>query len=286
MSRLANIFARVSEQFGVWIMRIVAVSLLALLFFVTGGGISQNDRWRINEINVSGSNVVAGDEIRALVDEMLLGNYYFMYSRGNSYLFPRREIQAVLLQTFPRLATATVRRVSDKIITTEITERKPFALWCGEEYNKERYELNDCWFIDDTGFVFDRAPTFSKGVYLEVYGGMENVQSDNMLRATIINEHFALAYAAQNAIRKDIGTPLRIIIKPDGEYGVTVRASQAYPVLKNVELQFKDKQNPDILVQNLISALPVQFPSDEAPKKKLEYIDLRFNNRVIFGFEK
>ncbi len=311
MARLVNIFARVNEQLGVWFMRTLAVSLLILLFFVSGGGISQNDQWRISEIRITGANVVASDEIKARVGENLLGNYYFVYSRGNSYLFPRREIETALLKTFPRLSTATVRRVSNKTITIEITERKPFGLWCGEEYNKEMYELNDCWFIDDTGFVFDRAPTFSEGVYLEVYGGIDGLKNGDALRTAIIHERFVFAHAFQNAIRKDIGTPLRIIMKPDGEYGVTIQTSHTYPVLIGVELQFKDKQDLDILVQNIISALHEQFPEDASRpvdlldtisqevsrltdlhdtipqnrKRKLQYIDLRFNKRVIFGFE-
>ncbi len=312
MSRFANIFARVNEQFSVWFMRTVVFSILILLFFVAGGGISQNDRWRISEITITGANVVASDDIRARVGEKLFGNYYFVYSRGNSYLFPRREMEATLIQAFARLSTATVHRVSDKTIAIEITERKPFALWCGEEYNKEMYELNDCWFIDDTGFVFDRAPTFSEGVYLEVYGGIDGLKNGDALRTAIIHERFVFAHTFQSVISKDIGTPLRIIMKPDGEYGVTIQTSQEYPVLTGVELQFKDKQNPDILVQKLIAALPVQFPedalrpadlrdmipqeqsrlndlSDTIPqnrKRKLQYIDLRFNKRVIFGFEK
>ncbi len=298
MSRFANIIARLNKQFGVWFIRTVASIILILLFFVTVGGISQNDRWKINDIKVSGAYAVSSDEIRAHISEKLFGNYYFVYSRGNSYLFPRREMEATIIQAFARLSTATVHRVSDKTIAIEITERKPFALWCGEEYNKEMYELNDCWFIDDTGFVFDRAPTFSEGVYLEVYGGTDGVENGDALRTAIIHERFLLARTFQNAIRKDIGTPLRIIMKPDGEYGVTIQTSHMYPILIGVELQFKDKQDPDILVQKLIAALPVQFPEyasrpidlrDTIPqdrKKKLQYIDLRFNKKVFFGFEK
>ncbi len=292
MSRFANIFARVNEQFGVWFMRTVVSSILILLFFVTVGGISQNDKWKIDDIKITGAYAASSDEIRARVDEKLIGNYYFVYSRGNSYLFPRHEIETALLQTFTRLSTATVRRVSNKTITIEITEKKPFALWCGEEHNKEMYELNDCWFIDDTGFVFDRAPTFSEGVYLEVYGGIDGLKNGDALRTTILHERFVLANAFQNAIRKDIGMPLRIIMKPLGEYVVTVQSSTAYPILADVEIQFKDKQDPNILVRNLVVALPKQFPSGSMSKKKLQYIDLRFIdklkifNSVIFGYEK
>ncbi len=286
MSRFADIFACAKEEFGVWLMRTIAVVILLLLFFVTLGGVSQNDRWRISDITISGANVVVSEDVRARVSERLLGNYYFVYSRENSYLFPRSEIEETLLEAFPRLSTASVRRVYDKTITIEVTERKPFALWCGEEYNKEMDELNDCWFIDDTGFVFDRAPIFSEGVYLEVYGGILGVENESILGGRIVRDSFVLAHTFQNIIKKEVGIPLRIKIKPDGEYGVTVQSSQTYPVLAGVELRFKGGQDPNILLKNIIAALPAQFPVGVIQVKKLEYIDLRFNKRVIFGFEK
>ncbi len=286
MPRLANIFARVNEHFGVWFMRVTASSILLLLFFVALGGVSQNERWRVGEIKVSGANVVTIDDIILHTREKLLGNYYFAYSRSNSYLFPRSEIEVVLLKTFPRIATVAVSRASDKSINVEVTERKPFGLWCGEAYLEEISELNNCWFIDDTGFVYDRAPIFSKGVYLEMYGGIDNIQNNEVLRSVVAKEQFTVVHAFVNVLKKEVGTTLRIAIKTEGEYGVTIQSSTTYLVLGGVEIQFKDNQDPEILVKNIIAALLIQFSPDVVRKKKLQYIDMRFNNKVVFGFEK
>lgn len=285
MPRLANILARANKHFGAWFIRIVIIGILSLLFFVTGGGISQNDKWKIDKIKVSGASVVSSEAIMALAREKLIGNYYFVYARGNSYLFPRHELEAALLDVFPRLASVRAERADAHTVAITVNERSPFALWCGEAYLQETRELNNCWFIDDTGFVFDRAPVFSKGVYLEIYGGIANVQNNDILRRTIVHNRFVPAYNFERAIKKEVGIPIRIIIKPDGEYATIVRSSTHYPILKDVEIRFNDGQDAKTLVNNLLAALPVQFPAGVEPKKKLLYIDLRFDNKVIFGNE-
>ena len=57
----------------------------------------------------------------------------------------------MLLETFPRLQSVLVERVDSHAIVVAVAERKPYALWCGDVFNAEMYELNDCWFIDENG---------------------------------------------------------------------------------------------------------------------------------------
>ena len=64
-----------------------------------------------------------------------------------------------------------------------------------------------------------------------------------------------------------------------------VRSSTLYPELVDAELYFKDGQGAERLMYNILSALPVQFPPDTFSEKKLQYVDLRFGNKVFFGFE-
>ena len=285
MAKLASIIAGLREHGRLWFMRGIAVLILAFLFFIAIGGISQNDRWKITRVEVIGTQTVDSDTVEALVREKLKGNYYIAYARENSEIFPRRDIEEGLLNVFPRLASARAERVDMHTIAVKVSERKPYALWCGEVYAPETQELASCYFIDDIGFVFDRAPTFSGGVYLEVYGALEGKQNENALRAHIPLAPFNLLYTTTQALIRDLGEPLRIVLKPEGEVAVTMKKSASYPVLAGVELRFKDTTNAETIMKNLLAALPVQFPADTIPKKKLLYIDMRFGNKIFFGFE-
>lgn len=291
MSKILEIIQSAGGDFKTWFFRVGAILLLILFLLVALGGVSQNDRWKINHIEVSGAQAVNSDAIHDLAQALLSGNYYFTYARENSYLFPRFEIPQKLLAAFPRLKNVRVSRVDDHTIRIEVTERKPFALWCGDVYLREMYETNDCWFTDDTGFIFDRAPVFSEGVYLEIYSELEGKKDESALGAYIPVSRFTLIHGVHEEVFKNLGNTLRIIIKAAGEYGLVIKESPSYPVLAGTEIRFKDGTNSEKLVKNLLAALEVQFlgvePLDEgsAVEKKLYYIDMRFGNKIFFGFE-
>lgn len=285
MAKIATIVVGLREHGGFWFMRVVAVLILAFLFFIAGGGISQNDKWKIDRVEVSGTQTVDRDAIEKLVHEKLKGNYYFAYARGNSHIFPRREIENSLLEMFPRLFRVRAERIDMHTIAIMVAERKPYALWCGEVYSPEIHELANCFFIDNTGFVFDRAPTFSEGVYLEVYGKLEGAQNKEVLRAHVPQGQFILLHAVTQTLARNLGDPLRIVLKPKGEVLVTIAKSTSYPMLAGTEIRFKESTTAETLIKNLNAALPVEFPSGVIPKKKLLYIDMRFGNKIFFGFE-
>ena len=158
-------------------------------------------------------------------------------------------------------------------------------IWCGENIEDEMRTERGCWFVDDTGFIFDRAPIFSEGVYRELYSPLVYANEGIPLRAMVSGERFLLARAVGERIERELGGVSRIVIGPEGGYSVIIRSSDLYPVLTGAEVRFRDGQLADRLLKNLLAALSVQFPADYSPQKELLYIDLSFGNKVFFGFE-
>lgn len=285
MERLSHTISLFREHFGAWLRVALILVVLGILFFVAGGGVSHNKKWQIHQINISGTDTLTSDIVLALVRQKIEGNYYFVYARDNSYIFPVHEIEKMLLDTFPRMLTVGVGRVDDNAISVHITERKPYALWCGELSRPELSSLPECWFIDNTGYVFDHAPLFSHGVYLETYGKLEEVNDGEPLRGVIPADRFKNENNFTTLLEKSIGKPFQSQIKPDGEYDVVIQSSLQFPFLSGVSIRFKDGVEPETLIKNISEAIAVQFPDSKALKKKLQYIDMRFGNKVIFGFE-
>lgn len=284
MEKFNEITEKARGQFRKLFLPVMAVGTLSFLFFIAGGGVSQNDRWRIDTIEITGANTVSTDTIHELVKEKLVGNYFFAYARENIYLYPQKEIERALLETFPRLLGVQVSRINVHTITVVVSERKPYALWCGDEYYAVQ-ELSHCWFIDTTGFVFDSAPVFSVGVYMEVYGKLLKKNADEALRGQIPHKMFMLANTVAQKIRAEFGETARVAIKDEGEIYLTIRSGGNRPYLAGVVVRFNDKHEPEVIVKNLLAAIPVQFPDNAALKKKLLYIDMRFGNKIFFGFE-
>lgn len=285
MAPLATIREHIRERGNTLLGRIGAFLLLGMLLFVAFGGVSHHRRWQIDTIQVSGATIVSADDIRVFVEQSDSGNYFLVYARNNSLIFPKLEIEKGLILKFPRIQTATANRVDDHTISIAVTERRPYALWCGEGFNAESYELVECWFIDSTGYLFDKAPIFSEGTYLEIYGPLESGTIQNPIGGNIAAERFMNADRFAQALRTSIATPIRIMFLPDGELEVVVRASAGYPMLNKVILKVRDDMVPAVIVKNLSAALKEEFPGGTAKTKKLQYIDLRFGNKIFFGFE-
>lgn len=283
MERFTTIVENVREQFAKCFMPAMAIVILVALFSVAIGGVSQNNRWQIDTIEIDGAHTVSVDAIREIIKNKLSGNYFFIYSRGNSYLFSRNEIEYALLETFPRLASAQVFRNGNHTIKVVVSERKPYALWCGEI--SDGSELPNCWFIDITGFVFDKAPAFSTGVYMEVYGKLDEKNNRDILRGVLPSVSFATANNFARLVRAEVGEPIRIAFKDEEEINLTIQSSQPYPFLSGVIVRFKNENDPVLLLKNLLVAIRAQFPESIALKKKLLYIDMRFGNKIFFGFE-
>jgi len=86
-------------------------------------------------------------------------------------------------------------------------------------------------------------------------------------------------------IRTEIGDVEKMMIKDEGEFEIVLLSSEKYPFLSGLTLRTKDTSDPVVLLKNLQSAVAVQFPENTALKKKLLYIDMRFGNKIFFGFE-
>lgn len=285
MERFHTVANKIREQFGVWFSKTLILVILSFLFFVAGGGVSQKSKWRIENIEISGINVVSEDMVRSITRQKLVGNYFFVYSRGNSYLFPKTEIEQALLETFPRLEGVHIKRIDNNTIGVIAVERKPYALWCGTQFVSEANQFENCWFIDKSGFVFDVAPIFPSGIYVEFYSELAEKNTGEQLRSTLPVNHFTFVDNFSGIVRDNIGKPFRISIIENGEFEITIHTSAKHPFLDGVTIRFKDGSQPEYLLKNLLSAIPAKFPENVALKKKLLYIDLRFGNKVIFGFE-
>lgn len=284
MAIFATIRALIAGNIKEWIARAGIVIVLAAILFVALGGISHRPWWHIDTIRVDGAVIVSRDDIRTFVQQEVQGNYFFSYARDNSYLFPKKEIERVLLEKFPRLKTALAWRVDAHTIAISVSERKPYALWCQDERLLDQAESPTCWFLDDQGFVFDVAPTMSEGVYLEVYGTLDGKVGDSPIGAVVPRARFEHTDSFARILRDEVGVPQRIILKDGDEFDILMQSSKTYLALAGAVLRLKDDMKADETVRSLRAAMGEEFPGGVPLKKKLLYVDLRFGNKIFFGF--
>lgn len=125
--------------------------------------------FRIRTIEVSGNQLVKTEDITATVQAALEENHGLFVPNSHVFLLPKKELEKTLANTFPRLAQVAVEHSAFHKMGIDVVERPHTYLWCTNT------TLAECYFADDTGLLFAKAPYFSGTVYVTFVGGNVNL---------------------------------------------------------------------------------------------------------------
>lgn len=275
-------------------------ALFFTLILVIGGAIWGLSRpsLRIAHIEVNGNSVLETNEITSFVRQEITGKYFFLFPKDNIALYPKERIKSDLLDSFKRILSLSVSAKGLTTLSITINERKPYSLWCEDVLPEISAPVGTpCYFMDEVGFLFAQAPRFGDNVYVQFYGPFYEAgvglpapiarQAGTSTPSTIfVGSIFlpALEFKTINLFRdllERIGLNAGKIIAMDaGDFTFVIR--EGGKVLLN------KKQDPMKLVSDIESAFRTELgdPGDSAVRKKIEYIDARFTNKIFFKKKK
>ncbi|MHB1086631.1 MAG: cell division protein FtsQ/DivIB [Minisyncoccota bacterium] len=220
----------------------------------------------IQKIEVTGVKKIEPTIISSYVDSLLNDGSFHYLSRRNIFLYPKNVIEQGIIASFPRVKSARAYRPSaiGQNLVIAITEREPFALWCAAE--------DDCYALDEEGFVFTTAATTTHGDFATAYtftGDIEGAPIGQKLIPGQLPSVLALLRIFQQETNL---VPTRVDILPEQDFWVTVG--------QDFYVKASFGQEPETLARNLELVL-----SSEALRERIaeiEYVDLRFGNRVYY----
>ncbi len=243
-------------------------------------GLTHIEKLYITRVAISGNTEVADSAIFNIANGLLSGQYYGLYPKSNILIYPKEQIASTLLRVIPWLDTAEVSATGDTVAIT-VTERQPAYLWC-DDLAKPIIE-RVCYYLDKSGFAFDKAPSFSGHVYLEFYGG--DKRGGYFGRHVLNKEELNFILSTETAMNRMLaGSTLRL-----GQiYGVYIYNNGDYDMLVSDGMkEWQIKQNMDADPLGKLSAiLDSDFFQKElsAATGQLLYIDLRFGQKVFYKF--
>jgi len=270
------------------VRRIRLVIFLAILF---GGMIwglsylSKAERVTINNVVVTGNQIIYQDDIKNIVMNNISGKYLYLFSKSNSFIYPHKKIYNKLLLEFPRIESLSIKIDNLKTLHVEITERAGSYLYCGEKIPEVKNEIGEnCYFINDNGLILDKAPYFSGNVYFKYYTKMVD-EKDNPVGKQITSvEEFHRVMRFVNRTTSLGLKPIYIIIGQDGIDHLYLDYSEGSTI---PEIIFKNDSDFELLQDNLSAAMGKEEFAGEIKSKynTLLYIDLRFGNKVLYKFK-
>lgn len=257
----------------------VIAGAVLLLFILTVWGL-HNERVRIVNVYTQGNSVVLDREIKEIAKEQLAGKYFGIFPRNSIFLYPKQQIKNKILDVYKRVYYIKVNISDINSIVVTVKERKSYALWCGDTLSDRKDGVtNDCYFIDDKGFVFTKAPAFSGNVYFTVYGEVasEGSKPNKPLGKNFLNEERFVRLMQLRALLAKEGLDTIVLTQKEGNDFEFYLASGG-------KLIFNEDQDVRKLLHNLATAIEVKENEGKNIEEGLEYIDVRFNNKVLFKF--
>jgi len=214
---------------------------------------------QIEEVVVSGTEQVSPGEIVLEVDTVLSETFLGVRTGGNMLLFPKAQVAAGLLSSFPQLADVVLKRSFSGKLTVEVTERGPVGSWC---------EQDACFSIDGGGVAFkelteEMVPVFQGFRAREVVLGEEII--DPSLLAVLLE--FRAALVPEVAIAG---------FQVKEAFQVTALAQEGWDILLDTS------QDMAWQLTKLREVLEQKIPEEE--RGNLEYIDLRFGDRAYIQY--
>lgn len=247
--------------------KIRALAALALIVLVGALGeglsyLSYLPKYSISTVAVAGAKDVPSRLVKAYVETQLDDGGYTLLSRKNIFLYPKNSIAKSIADNFPRIRTVEISRESflSQTIKVAVEERNPFALWCGG--------AAECYLMDDTGFIFAESPATST-LGLVFHGDIAGVAP---VGRTFLPKHFADVLQLFKSLREAGFAPTGATAE-DGE-DLSVSFSEGFV------LRATSGSDALALVRNLQLALSADPLRGKV--NKLEYVDLRFGNRVYY----
>lgn len=262
------------------------LSFVILLAILTGLGLlTYAKRFYIKDVEVSGTEVVSADELKNKTENEISGLNLIIPKR-NIFFYPKQNLKKELAQTFPRLDSIEIN-VENKNLRVAVTEREPAYLWCGEKVPMSKQEAfsNECYFVDDTGFIYALAPQFSESVYPKIYTKIfddetsQNPTGKNAMVRSLLSNISIFAKQISNSAMK----PSAFSINNDGDALIFLfRDSDILP-----EVRYNPVHDPIVASTGFKTAINSEPLKSKLAQSfsKLEYIDVRFANKVFYKFK-
>lgn len=255
-----------------------------LVIIATLSYISRIKKLNISEVEITGNNIVDTQTLQNAVDKEIVGNYFWLFPKTNILFYPKNKIKNSLSDQFKRLKDISLSIKDRKTLVISVTERTGKYIWCGETIDLEsKSPIEPCYFLDDDGYIFDKAPYFSGEVYFKFFG---QVDLNNGLPSGsyFFKENFKNIILFKQMFESMALKPVVLYMQKTGDIKIFLSRDKT---LTGPEIIFKANADLEKIAQNLKAALGTEPLKTEFKNKysSLLYIDLRYGNKVYYKFK-
>jgi hypothetical protein len=256
------------------------ISLVGALAYFSG-----YHRLTIHTVTVTGTQIINISDVQSVVQKDLAGKYMYLFARSDTLIYPHDRIYNDLIRAFPRIQTLSVTRSGWNTLVVAITERAGSFLYCGAQIPANESDQGDnCYFVNNDGYIFDQAPYFSGNIYFKYYLDLGANTANPLGTQMLPPDTFHQLTQFVDKITALGFKPAYLSLDSTGMY--TLYLDHA-PAATSPVIMFTTDNDLGTIADNLSAAMGTsQFTSDINSKyDTLLYIDLRFTDKVLYKFQ-
>lgn len=224
---------------------------------------------RIKRIEFSGTVVLNENELREEVKKYISGDYFRLIPKDFYLMVSSTKLAKNLTEVYPRIENIKISKNLSGLLKIKITERKLFGIACQNES-----EGKDCYFIDQNGVAYEQAPNSLGSLIIKIDADLDKPRVGKRI---LVPELLEKLTQASEESRRLTGATINSynLLRSDSKE-IRGLNSDGYKVYLNREDDFK----------KVFGILKTVLEKEIKDKKgELDYVDLRFENKVFYKFK-
>ena len=236
---------------------LILTGIIIFLFYVPS--------LRISRVQITGLSIADEKELRTEILTALSSRRYLIIPKDHLVLFQRKEIETLLSNKF-RVKQFDLKKDFPSGLKIVLSERETWAVWCRAS------NLENCFLIDQGGVVFEKAAGFAGSAVLKIIDARDE---DFLGKNVLPNQSFEKISLFREWIKDQVGEEIRKVnIKSSGKTFLLYTRAGWYVLID-------DETDITKAIENLVLGLS----EIKEGRSKLEYIDLRFPDKIFYKFK-
>lgn len=224
---------------------------------------------RIDKIEIRGAALLSAAEIENEVNSEISGSHFLILPRNNFFLVSNKSIAQNLSVRFHRIAEVIVNKKFPKEIDVEIKERSLWGAYCQTlDAGETRHS---CFYIDDRGMAYEDISGFEGSLLPIVYSPREVKVGDEVLSSVTL-EFYGRARESAFAVNANL---LSITLSTSTPADARLNFAEGWHALVTMARPAGE----------WLDVLKIVLEKEIGDRRsQLEYIDLRFGNKVFYKY--
>lgn len=250
--------------------------LFRLLFLVFVGATAYilffSSFLEIKRISLEGIVELKYEDVYNKISESFSGKYFYFIPKNNLILISRNRIDGEVSDSFKKISKVEVKKIFPDGIVVKIVERKALLVWCS---------AGPCYIIDENGYAYTWTDFESDEIKQNnLLSIVDNSGKSVAIGEKVLDEEYMeFIMALKDELDRETG------IKISNEYHVGSRIAEEVRV--RVEDGWEIFFSTSLPMENSIQTFKTFLEKEmvDKDKGKLEYIDLRAENKVYYKFK-